>query len=261
MSKLKVTSDVPPFKMKVENGRLVPATPYDQERLATFQKNHVFHVYVVRVQAHPLIRKWWAVLGKVIDTCKTPWTDKKAASEALKLALGYCTPYRQINGDWGSVPMSLTDIDENELENAFNGAMAILEKMTGVDPLTLKAESDDVGFDGPEETTETGTVEDGSPPTSSSQGVAPSPVLTEFAGNIFRAVRAGYATRFNYDDAVNTRSGGILCRASDSDKALGKKVIGWANQCGAGEISAETLQAQICGLLGCEPDALEGKQS
>jgi hypothetical protein len=48
----------PPFRMTVENGRLVPATAYDQERLETYRRGTPVRVRFVEERDRVMIRKW-----------------------------------------------------------------------------------------------------------------------------------------------------------------------------------------------------------
>ncbi|WP_306049287.1 hypothetical protein [Oceaniradius stylonematis] len=137
-------TDQPPFRMRIENGHLVPATPYDAERLSTFRSSRELLVYPTQQPNRKLVQKWFAVIGKAVSECPTPWHSKDQASDAIKLALGHGTPIKTVGGNWVQVPKSLNELNDAELSDLFDRAMALLERITGVDPLTLGAEATSV---------------------------------------------------------------------------------------------------------------------
>ena len=137
--------EAPPFRMVVENGRLVPATAHDAERLDSYRRGTKVKVRLTEEKDRILVRKWWAVLGLVIKQCKTPWKNKDQASEAIKLALGIVNLSKTVTGTWMQYPKSLTELEDPELEEAVDQMMELLQRMTGVDPDTLRREAASVG--------------------------------------------------------------------------------------------------------------------
>ena len=134
--------------MIVEKGpRLVPATAADAERLETWRIGTRVNVAFLRNGSRVMERKWWAVLGLVVDRCNVPWTTKEQASEAIKLALDIVHMTKTVGGAWMLYPKSLTELTEAELDDAVVRMMDLITKMTGVDPETLRKESADVGPD------------------------------------------------------------------------------------------------------------------
>jgi len=141
-------TESPPFRMVVEKGpRLVPATAADAERLDTWRIGSKVNVSFVRDGSRPMERKWFAILGLVVDQCDVPWTTKEAASEAVKLALGIVNYGKTVGGQFMLWPKSLTELSDPELDDAVRDMMDLIHKMTGVDPETLRKESADVGDD------------------------------------------------------------------------------------------------------------------
>jgi hypothetical protein len=141
-------SDFPPFVMTVERGpRLVPATASDAERLSTWRTGSQVNVQFVRNGSRVMERKWWAVLGLVVDRCNVPWKTKEQASEAVKLALGIVNLTKTVAGAWMQYPKSLTELDDPELDAAVRDMMDLVQQMTGIDPETLRRETADVGED------------------------------------------------------------------------------------------------------------------
>lgn len=133
--------EFPPFNMVIENGRLVPATPYDQERLLSFTRGTKVKVRFTEEKDRVLVRKWWAILGLVIKQCKTPWKTKEEASEAVKLALGIVNLTKTVKGDFLAYPKSLTELEDPELQDAVEQMTELLSRITGVDVETLKKET------------------------------------------------------------------------------------------------------------------------
>jgi hypothetical protein len=137
----------PPFKMKVEDGRLVPATAYDQERLDSFRRGSTVSVRLTADRMRPLERKYRAVIGRVVKTCETPWSNAESAHQALKLACGYVNYSKTVGGSFMHWPRSISDFDDAELQDYYEQVLALLQKMTGVDPETLQREAPDAGDD------------------------------------------------------------------------------------------------------------------
>ena len=141
-------ADTPPFRMIIERGpRLVPATSAEAERLDTWRVGSEVNVQFMRNGSRVMERKWWAVLGLVVDQCNVPWKTKDQASEAIKLALGIVNLTKTVGGSWMQYPKSLTELSDPELDEAVRDMMDLITKMTGIDPETLRKEMADVGRD------------------------------------------------------------------------------------------------------------------
>lgn len=148
----------PPLKMKVERGRLVPATQYDSERLDSYRPGSTVSVRFTADRMRPLERKYRAILGKVIKECKTPWSNAEAAHQALKLACGYVNVGRTTGGEFMQWPRSLVDFDDKEMEDYFESFLSLIQRITGVDPETLRNEAAAVGDDDEQADPETGEI-------------------------------------------------------------------------------------------------------
>jgi hypothetical protein len=142
----------------------VPATAYDQERLDTYRRGTPVNVVMVRDGGRAMERKWFAVLGLVVKQCNVPWKNKDQASEAVKLALGIVNLSKTVGGDFMAYPKSLTELSDPELDDAVRDMMDLIQKMTGIDPATLKKETADVGEDEqePSEAAPLSATDDGS---------------------------------------------------------------------------------------------------
>jgi len=143
MSRLK--SEKPSFILRVEDGKLVPVTAYDHERIASFRNGSTVYAHLVQPKDEALLRKYWAVLGQAVEKCPTPWKTAEEASDAIKLACGVVNYFKTVTGAFRSYPGSLAGMEDPEFRNYFERAMDVLHHVTGVDPATLKRESVDVG--------------------------------------------------------------------------------------------------------------------
>jgi hypothetical protein len=129
------------MRMRVERNALVPAGSYDAERLNSYRVGSTVMVRFTADRLRPLERKYRAILGKVIKECQTPWANAEAAHQAIKLTCGVVNVGRTVGGDYMQWPRSLVDLDDKEMEEFFNDAMLLIQKITGIDPETLKRET------------------------------------------------------------------------------------------------------------------------
>lgn len=140
-----MSKDFPALRMMIDGGKLVPATPYDQERIDSYRRGTTVFVKFTEEKDRVLVKKWFAVLGLVLKQCRTPWKTRAEAHEAIKLALGIVNLSKTVNGQWLQYPKSLTELDEPELREALDNMIALLSEITGVDVDTLRAEATSVG--------------------------------------------------------------------------------------------------------------------
>lgn len=140
-------SDFPALRMIVENGRLAPATEFDQERVNSYRRGAIVLCRLNEEKDRVLVRKWFAILTLVVKQCQTPWKTKEEASEAIKLALGIVNLSKTVGGNFMQYPKSLTELDDPEMTDALEQMIELLGHMTGVDVETLKKEAADVGRD------------------------------------------------------------------------------------------------------------------
>lgn len=172
--------------MVIERGRLCPATPYDQERLDTYRNGTRVKVKITQERDRPMIRKWWAVIGLCLKHCRTPWSTKEEASEAIKIALNIVNLGKSMSGQWFRYPKSLSDLDDPDLDDAVTRMMDLMHEITGVDPETLNnktAHADFPSSDGQHSSAHSSSQADEAAPASSSQaGAAPElPMSAEYA--------------------------------------------------------------------------------
>lgn len=162
--------DKPAFRMKIERGRLVPASSFDQERLDSYRNGTTVMVKFTEEKNRKDVRRWWAILGLVMKQCKTPWKNSTEAHEAIKLALGIVNLGKSAHGNMMQWPRSLNDLDDAELSDALEQMIALLSRITGVDVSTLKREAaaEDVDVDTPAREVVT-DAKDGVPATDSKE--------------------------------------------------------------------------------------------
>ena len=156
-----------PFKMVVERGRLVPATQHDAERLDTWQSGSKVNVTFVRDGGRVMERKWWAILGRAVKECRTPWKTSSEASEAIKLAIGVVNLTKTVGGDFLAYPKSLTELSDPELDDAVQQMIDVIYSVTGVDPEEWKKQVAHIRDDEPSSvapTDETGSDADAPSP-------------------------------------------------------------------------------------------------
>ena len=149
------SSDYPALRMTVDGGRLVPSTPFDQERINSYRRGATVLVKITEQKDRVLQRKWWAILGLVLKQCKTPWKTKEEAHEAIKLALGIVNLSKTVSGAFMQYPKSLSELDDPELQEALEQMIELLSRLTGVDVETLKKEAAHVGSEINQDTGET----------------------------------------------------------------------------------------------------------
>lgn len=145
MARAAKKDEAPSLRMVVENGRLVPAFPFDAERVASYRNGAKVIVTLCHDKDRPLVRKWWAILGWYLKNTNLPWSDKETASAAMKIALAMVEPFKMPSGQWAQYPRSLTDIDDAELEVQIVELQQALYDLTGVDQETMRREGGSVG--------------------------------------------------------------------------------------------------------------------
>ncbi|MER8532073.1 hypothetical protein NKH61_05400 [Mesorhizobium sp. M1005] len=141
----------PPFKMVIERGKLIPATPYDAERLDSYRNGVRVNVRFTEDRDRVMVKKWWAVLGRAVKECKTPWQNKEQASEAIKLALGIVNLSKTVGGDFMAYPKSLTELDDPELTEAVERMIDVIYHVTGVDVSVWRKHVENIRDDEPSE--------------------------------------------------------------------------------------------------------------
>lgn len=137
----------PPFKMKIENGHLVPAAAWDAERLASYRNGSEVNCVITQEVASWRRRKYWSILGKVVKSCPVRQKRAEDLHKAIRLKLGIVESFTTMSGATKVELRSTSLMDEQEFEAYYHEAMDLLRDVTGVDVETLHKESADVGRD------------------------------------------------------------------------------------------------------------------
>lgn len=141
-------SDAPALRLIVERGpRLVPASEFDAERLDAYAYGRIIRMVPVDEADRKDIRRWWAILNRVVKDGNVPWRTATQASEAIKLALGIVNYGKTIDGKYFQTPRSLKELDDAELAQAVEAMIELVHRMTGIDPVQWDREAADVGRD------------------------------------------------------------------------------------------------------------------
>ncbi len=138
--------DTPPLILVVgDDGKLSGATEYDYERICEYQCDTQLIMTPYEGRDPTRLRQYWAILGRLVKDAPTPWSSKEEASDALKLALGITDIGKTVTGQWMIRPgsVALANMEDVRFKNFFEQAMAVLAKVTGVDPVTFGREAAD----------------------------------------------------------------------------------------------------------------------
>jgi hypothetical protein len=266
--------DAPLFKMMIEGGRLVPATAFDAERLDSYRRGTRVNVRFTEEKDRVLVRKWWAVLGLVVKQCDVPWTNKEQASEAIKLALGIVNLTKTVGGKFMQYPKSLTELDDPELQEAVDQMMALIERMTGIDPDTLRKEAADVGADDRETSSDAPSSDengsgDPAPDAAAGESSDQESGQSEEAGDdnapaaepdptwlpVFAKVMVA-SIGPDEGDIVHVSKGLFKEGLTDDQRARARKIVDYCRQVARKEIERDDAVDIIAGIAGVEAGGL-----
>lgn len=287
--------ETPSFRMIVQDGHLVPAAAWDQERLSTYRNRSTVNVHITQQKNRKLERKYWSILGRVVAQCPVHQRTAEDLHKAIRLKLGIVDAYWTIDGRLRVEVKSTSTMEDQEYTAFYEEAMALLEDITGVNPETLSAESADVGEDEDPETPvaphAAGEGSDGDPQATppATHVVAAEPSLSPESGEeagtpeareepdaapasnslsaddrtwlIQTAKMLWAATGVGEQDVLKNQMAGI--RENLTPATISKAVRDKANAVNAkcklvcfGEASAADTLALIAGIAGCEPKDL-----
>lgn len=142
-------SELPPIRMARRGMSLVPIDAFSEEMLDGIRFNAPLDVRWTYEVVDPKRVKFWAILNNVIKNCATPWTNSKAAASALKAHLGVVDESLSVAGGTIRYPMSLNELTDPEFDIFYEGAMAVLHRITGIDPESLKRAAPRVSGEAP----------------------------------------------------------------------------------------------------------------
>lgn len=139
--------DSPPFLMKVDGGRLAPATAWEAERLASYRNGSTVNVVITQEAASWRRRKYWAVLGKVVETCPVKPRTAQDLHDAIRREIGFVDAFHSDGKSLRVTLRSTSKLDEPAFDAFYREAMEVLTEWTGLDAETLGKEAADVGHD------------------------------------------------------------------------------------------------------------------
>ena len=149
MAKTRAKSDdSPTITVRLEKGRLAPVSAYDQELLAQWHEGAELNVDVTRVKVRPLEKRYRAMLGQLIKTADTPWSNALTAHEALKLATGFITPSKRKSGLWKPLSRHISSFTDAELSEFYELFCGIVQERFGITPEELAREAPDTESSG-----------------------------------------------------------------------------------------------------------------
>jgi hypothetical protein len=131
--------DAPLITMRVEKGRLVPASAFDLELLNDWHDGAVLNVEVTRTVVRPKEKAYFAALTKLLDVADTPWTNTQEAHDALKKLTGFVT----FGKNYKPRERRIGSFDDAELDEYVELFYGIVSARFGIDPQTLAKEASD----------------------------------------------------------------------------------------------------------------------
>lgn len=237
-------SDYPALRMKVERGHLVPAGPFDAERLASYRNGAIVMCRFTEERDRVLLKKWFAIIGLVLKQCDTPWKNKDEAHEAIKLALGIVNLSKTVGGDFMQYPKSLSELDDPEMTEALQNMTELLSRMTGVDVETLRKETAHIVE---HETTESGSSPHPEPDADEATPPASSAGVTESLSSVTLPLADAPVSEARPDDAEAEAADATAPNASAASNNENEVLIRFAAdllpKAANSEISTGTLKA------------------
>jgi hypothetical protein len=246
--------DTPPFRVIIERGgRLAPASAYDQERLDSYRPGTVLVMRLTEDDQDPMIKKWWLVLGRVIEHCDTPFTNKTTASDFFKTKLGILD-VKMIEGQRMVGVGSLKDLTQREREEAVDQLIALIEEAFGVDVEALLDErppQDKSDAPAPEPDVATGAEE--KPPTSSAPE-EPRAKLLRYARDILSKAHGTGKVEAQTLNAVISKWGHDITKMGEDDKAIARQITMRVKDVFRGEADVAVVDDEIQQLLSGTPE-------
>ncbi|MCV0371625.1 hypothetical protein [Filomicrobium sp.] len=269
-------SEAPPLRLILDKGRLVPASAWDAERLATYRNGSTVSARITQEKNRKLERKYWSILTRVVDTCAVKQRTSEELHRAIKWELDMVEGFSTIDGHLRVEVKSTAGMEEPGYSQFFEDAMCLLREKLDIDPETLGAEAADVGEDDDTEhsspaesptgdgigalvaTNSDRSAADNSPATADEAGSQdmgesesePASVdpdwLKTFAKAIIGAIGEDEVV------VVNQSKGLFVEGLSDDVRAKAKSITNYARACCRNEIELDDCRATIAGVVGCE---------
>lgn len=135
-------ADRAPVLLRRTRHGLSPVSSFDAERVEQIAMGQTVEVAIKQRRSSQHQRLYWAVLGKVVENVEGYPTSERL-HDALKLALGYTTPIRQVTGEtvWLPDSTAFARMEQAEFKVFTDRAFRLLADMLGCDPLALVNEA------------------------------------------------------------------------------------------------------------------------
>ena len=130
----------PNMLMRRAKASLVPVSGYDDELLSEIPEGELVEVTTKRRRSLPQLRLYWGMLHRVVKATDAYPTAERL-HEALKIALGFTTPIRLLDGSEAVIPDSCAfdKMDAGEFRIYMDRAVELLNRLTGTDVLAEAA--------------------------------------------------------------------------------------------------------------------------
>ena len=131
-----------PIVMKVTPRGLEPVGAQDADALSVYQVGHWVNVTVKQRRSNEQQGMYWAGLQRAVEATEAyPTADH--LHEAVKLALGYTTPIRALDGTVMFVPDSTAfgKMDRGQFTEFFDRARKLVIERFGFDPWEQEQQS------------------------------------------------------------------------------------------------------------------------
>ena len=125
------------LQVQLSNGRLVPVSQYDAERMEDYAQGSLFNLTATKQRSNPQHNLYWSILRKVAKSTGK-WPTEHHLHDELKLACGYVrSHFSALDGSFVRIPDSIAfeKMDQAQFRQYFDMAMAKLAEGVGYDPL------------------------------------------------------------------------------------------------------------------------------
>jgi len=125
------------LQVQLSNGRLVPVSQYDAERMDDYAQGSLFNLSPTKQRSNPQHNLYWSTLRRVAKATGK-WPTEHHLHDELKIACGYVRiKLSALNGELVNIPDSISfdKMTQPEFQQYFDMAMAKLAEGIGYDPL------------------------------------------------------------------------------------------------------------------------------
>jgi hypothetical protein len=125
-----------PVMLRRTRRGLEPVMPADAEALDAIDIGADVEVTIKRRRSLPQLRLYWSMLAHVV-LATGDYPSPEHLHDAVKMALGYTTPIRTIEGGMIYVPdsVAIAAMDQTAFKGFFDATAMLLAERYGFDPL------------------------------------------------------------------------------------------------------------------------------